>query len=229
MTASALPPYSIPAFCHECGEPYPWTQSKLEAAKEQIEMEQSLSVEDKVALTTDIEDIAHDSPRAGNAAKRVKAILQKVGGTAGPMLQGFCECRERRGEEMARAMTRVGAPSTAPIWCRDARLDHAKGADLIRFALRFQPSTSVGAALLGFFNTLVAHDDRLRRSYRLRRGAGPLFLAAIALRHIVPPRGLSDLHGRCRTGQAARGGPHHLNCGSQKLTIAHATARPITA
>lgn len=87
MAADALPPYSIPAFCYSCGKPYPWTQSKLEAAKEQIEMEQSLSAEDKVALTTDIEDIAHDSQRAGSAAKRAKIILLKVGGTAGTMLR----------------------------------------------------------------------------------------------------------------------------------------------
>ena len=87
MAADALPRYSIPAFCRGCGKPYPWTESRLQAAKEQIELEQSLSADDKAVLTTDIEDIAHNSPRAGVAAKRVKAILQKVGGAVGSALQ----------------------------------------------------------------------------------------------------------------------------------------------
>jgi hypothetical protein len=87
MAADALPPYSIPAFCYNCGEPYPWIQRRLEAAKEQIELEQSLSADDKAALKTDIEDIAHNSPRAENAAKRAKAIFQKIGSTVGSTLR----------------------------------------------------------------------------------------------------------------------------------------------
>ena len=87
MAADALPPYSIPAFCRRCGKPYPWTQRRLEASKEQIELEQSLSSDDKAALKTDIEDIAHNNPRAENAAKRAKAILQKAGGAVGSTLR----------------------------------------------------------------------------------------------------------------------------------------------
>jgi hypothetical protein len=87
MAADALPPYSIPAFCHACGKPYPWMIRMVEEVKEQIELEQSLSADDKAALTTDIEDIAHNSPRAENAAKRAKAIFQKVGGAVGSTLR----------------------------------------------------------------------------------------------------------------------------------------------
>lgn len=87
MAADALPPYSIPAFCHACGKPYPWMMRIVEEVKEQIELEQSLSADDKATLKTDVEDIAHNSPCAESAAKRVKAILQKVGGVAGSTLR----------------------------------------------------------------------------------------------------------------------------------------------
>jgi hypothetical protein len=83
MAADAVRGYSIPAFCPACGKSFPWTERKLEAAREAIEQEESFTEEQKTALKTDVEDIAGNTPRAQNAARRTKAILLKVGGTVG--------------------------------------------------------------------------------------------------------------------------------------------------
>jgi hypothetical protein len=77
----------LPAFCADCGKPYPWTRRKIEVARERIELEQGLTQQQKDELKTDIEDIAHNRPRAGNAVIRAKAILSKAGGTAGPAIR----------------------------------------------------------------------------------------------------------------------------------------------
>ena len=87
MAADAVLPYSIPSFCPKCGDPYPWTLRKLEAARELIELEQNLTEEQKTALKVDVDDIARDSPRAQGAAMRAKVILLKVGGGVGSALR----------------------------------------------------------------------------------------------------------------------------------------------
>ncbi len=68
----------IPAFCHNCGKPYPWTETKIEAARE-LTQELDLSSEDKEILTKSIDDIVSDSPRTTLGATRFKKIMAKVG------------------------------------------------------------------------------------------------------------------------------------------------------
>src|SRR6185437_11226545 len=42
--------YNAPAFCHQCGKLFPWTQAALSAAKELINTFDTISGEEKVSL-----------------------------------------------------------------------------------------------------------------------------------------------------------------------------------
>lgn len=71
-------PTPAPAYCHECGKPYPWTEAKIEAAQEMVQEIDELSSEDKVALSESIADIVKDTPRTPIGAKRFNKFMGKV-------------------------------------------------------------------------------------------------------------------------------------------------------
>jgi hypothetical protein len=68
-----------PNFCHECGNPYPWIERKLEAAKELADELDELSVEEKERLKKSLDEIIIDSPKTEIAGTRFKKIMGKVG------------------------------------------------------------------------------------------------------------------------------------------------------
>lgn len=73
--------HSIPigAYCDECGKPYPWTEKKIQAAKELIDLTNELDDKEKEILKGSIDDITTDNPRNEVAATKIKLILKKVG------------------------------------------------------------------------------------------------------------------------------------------------------
>jgi hypothetical protein len=80
---SFTPPYVPPAFCHECGAAYPWTESRLEAAKELAREDEELTDEEREQLARSLDDIIADTPRTQAAASRFKRLAAKAGkGTA---------------------------------------------------------------------------------------------------------------------------------------------------
>jgi len=58
--------YERPAFCSNCGNPYPWTEKKIKAACEKS-----------------IDDIIKETPETKLAVTRIKKLLPKVGKEAG--------------------------------------------------------------------------------------------------------------------------------------------------
>jgi hypothetical protein len=66
-----------PAFCHECGKPYPWTESRLEAAHELVQ-EMGLDIPEKTLLTESIHDLIRDTPKAQAAAVRFQRLTEKA-------------------------------------------------------------------------------------------------------------------------------------------------------
>jgi hypothetical protein len=80
-------PYLVPHYCYNCGKPYPWTQAKLEAAKEFAEELDGLSSKEKDVLKQSIEELARDTPKTKVAAVKVKKILAKARGAALSMLR----------------------------------------------------------------------------------------------------------------------------------------------
>lgn len=71
--------YAIPSYCHECGKSYPWTQQKLEAAKELAEELSELSEEEKESLKKSLDDLVKDGPKTVVATTRFKRLVSKTG------------------------------------------------------------------------------------------------------------------------------------------------------
>jgi hypothetical protein len=78
-SSAALMPYQRPGFCHQCGTAYPWTASAIAAAKEWAADLESLSPEDRKAVSEDLPDLIRDTARTPVAASRFKRILAKAG------------------------------------------------------------------------------------------------------------------------------------------------------
>jgi hypothetical protein len=69
---------SLPNFCQECGRPYPWTEGRIEAARELAE-EVQLADGEKQELKRAIDDLVRNTPRAPAAAERFKRLVGKAG------------------------------------------------------------------------------------------------------------------------------------------------------
>lgn len=67
-----------PAFCHNCGEAFPWTLAKQQAAID-LFREELMSQEEQEEFRNSVEQITRDSPQAQVASKRVRRLLGKVG------------------------------------------------------------------------------------------------------------------------------------------------------
>ncbi|MBE3037345.1 MAG: DUF2321 domain-containing protein [Chloroflexi bacterium] len=78
--------WTLCAFCHACGKPYPWTVRKAEAIEEMLDELDGLSPEDREKLKKSIPDIIADTPKSETAALRFKKAIAKVGQVGGKML-----------------------------------------------------------------------------------------------------------------------------------------------
>jgi hypothetical protein len=70
---------SPPAFCPNCGGPYPWTEAKIQAAHELAQELEGISDDEKTILTQSIDDIVKDTPQTTLAATRFKRLVSKMG------------------------------------------------------------------------------------------------------------------------------------------------------
>jgi len=67
-----------PAFCHECGKPYPWTESKLDAARDLVEQLEIFDIPEKTLLNSSVEELLRDTPKSPPAVVRFKMLLAKA-------------------------------------------------------------------------------------------------------------------------------------------------------
>lgn len=81
-----IPEGRRPAYCGQCGKPFPWTETAVAAAKEYAD-ELDLPSEESNALKLTLDDLASDSPRTELAVHRFKRFLQKIGPAAGDALK----------------------------------------------------------------------------------------------------------------------------------------------
>ena len=68
----------FPSYCKHCGQPYPWTQQKLIALEEVIELMDELNESDKKNLKESAEIISTDNPRTQVGILKIKKVLGKV-------------------------------------------------------------------------------------------------------------------------------------------------------
>ncbi|MFC2050467.1 DUF2321 domain-containing protein [Chloroflexota bacterium] len=71
--------YEPPAFCFNCGSPFPWTERKLAAAFELVKANGNLSDEELAQFRDDLDELTKDSPRVQIASLRFKQVMAKVG------------------------------------------------------------------------------------------------------------------------------------------------------
>ena len=81
MRASNHTDLPLPSFCPDCGEPYPWTEASLKAAKELADELDNLSLEEREILKKSLDDIMvmEDTPQTPVAATRFKKLIVKAG------------------------------------------------------------------------------------------------------------------------------------------------------
>lgn len=77
--------FKLPAFCIECGKPYPWTTAKQNAAKE-LAKELKLSIEDQKTLETSIDQISKNDAQAQVSATKINRIMKSITSTTGEVL-----------------------------------------------------------------------------------------------------------------------------------------------
>ena len=75
----SLFPFPAPAFCAHCGSRYPWTESRLKAARELTQDNEDLDDADKETLSKSLDDLVKDTPSTPVAANRFKKLMVKVG------------------------------------------------------------------------------------------------------------------------------------------------------
>jgi hypothetical protein len=70
--------FAAPTFCGACGKPFPWTETRIKAAKAMADELQELSEADRIMLKSSIDDIAANTPMTEVAVVRVKKLISKL-------------------------------------------------------------------------------------------------------------------------------------------------------
>ena len=81
--------YTLPAWCHRCGKPFPWTENKIQTAIQIFAEFGGLNEEEKKTIEDDIKNIARDVPQGELAAMRIKKIWEKYGKIAYNVIMEF--------------------------------------------------------------------------------------------------------------------------------------------
>jgi len=66
-----------PAYCQNCGKPFPWTQKKITTAIQILAEFGDLNEEEKKTIEQDIANIGKDVPEAELSARRIKRIWER--------------------------------------------------------------------------------------------------------------------------------------------------------
>nr|DAL11009.1 MAG TPA_asm: Primosomal protein N' [Caudoviricetes sp.] len=81
----------IPAYCYNCGKPYPWTEARLKAAENIIDMIDELSEEQKQKLVEFIPDLLIETPRSEYAALICAKFLDGISGYVFQAFKDWCQ------------------------------------------------------------------------------------------------------------------------------------------
>lgn len=88
--------YHKPSYCHNCGSPYPWTETALKAASLLIQYDENLDDEQKEDLASCLPDLITETPSTTLSATKLRRAFTKVGkytadGLRQFSLDFFCE------------------------------------------------------------------------------------------------------------------------------------------
>lgn len=72
---------TAPAYCYNCGSPYPWTKTALESTQELLALESTLSSDELSYLSENLSSIIVDTPKTKVVATKFKISLSKISST----------------------------------------------------------------------------------------------------------------------------------------------------
>ena len=76
----------IPAYCCECGKPFSWTETAIQAAFEFTDELDALDSQEKSGLKAAVPDLVSDTARTPLAISRVQKLFAKIGKPAAQTL-----------------------------------------------------------------------------------------------------------------------------------------------
>ena len=93
--------YTVPAYCYNCGKPFPWTRTALETMSEMIQEDSEIDPELQKSLTDALPDLVSETPKTNLAIIRLKRGLLAVGKFTAEGLRQFvidfgCELVKRQ-------------------------------------------------------------------------------------------------------------------------------------
>ena len=71
--------YIVPKYCHNCGKPYPWTVTAIQAATELIALDDMFSAEETQILVDALPDLIAETPKTQLAVAKFKKLLSAAG------------------------------------------------------------------------------------------------------------------------------------------------------
>lgn len=84
-----ITPYNVPHYCYNCGAPYPWTASAIQAASDMICEDNQMSQDQKDKLISSLPDIISQTPKTQLAANRFKKAFSIAGHFTADFLRQF--------------------------------------------------------------------------------------------------------------------------------------------
>ena len=70
--------YEVPSYCYNCGKPYPWTESALQAAAELLALDDNLTLDESQSLVDALPDLLTETPRTQLAVAKFKKFLSSA-------------------------------------------------------------------------------------------------------------------------------------------------------
>lgn len=80
--------YEVPAYCRNCGKPYPWTSTAIEATMCMLE-ESELGFDEQEKLKAILPDVLSETPKTQLAAIRFKKAISGAGSFVAEGLRQF--------------------------------------------------------------------------------------------------------------------------------------------
>lgn len=68
-----------PAYCYNCGKPFPWTENALEATRIALDEADELKAEDREKLKNSLPDLLAETPQTNLAVTRLKKVFLYAG------------------------------------------------------------------------------------------------------------------------------------------------------
>jgi hypothetical protein len=93
--------YQRPSFCHACGRAYPWLEERLKTARELLEHDDHLTLEDREALWPDLQFVM-SNPKSDLVPAKKKLVEIKLGKATGWVRDAVLDLMAKTMAEMAK-------------------------------------------------------------------------------------------------------------------------------